>query len=67
MQIPPSKPNPELDELLEKAKHHVMTPREIWMQRVSFVFGQMMDCNPNITREQIEARAVEQYGPCPEE
>lgn len=55
----------ELERLLEEAKGHVMTPREIWLQRVSFVYGQMMDCSPGITREDVEARAAETYGPCP--
>jgi len=66
MQIPPTKPHPELDRLLEAAKHHVITPRETWMQRVSFAYGQMMDCAPHITRAEIEIRATETYGPCPE-
>lgn len=42
-----------------------LTPAEIWDQRVSFVFGQLMDCAPHITREEVEARAVEMYGPRP--
>lgn len=54
----------KLERLLEVAKNHVMTPREIWLQRVSFVYGQMME-NPEVTREAVEARATETYGPCP--
>lgn len=57
--------NDELIRLLKKAKDHVMTPAEIWDQRVSFVYGQMMDCAPQITREQVEQHATEEYGPRP--
>ena len=64
MKLPPTKPNPELDCLLKAAANHVMTPREIWLQRVSFVFGQLMESK--VTREEVEARAVETYGPCPD-
>ena len=53
----------ELDIMLEAAKGHVMTPRELWMQRVSFVCAQLMESN--VTREQVEASAVKTYGPCP--
>ena len=56
---------PTLDELLRKAAAHKMTPREIWDQRVSFVYGQMMDCAPDITREEVERRVIEMYGPRP--
>lgn len=58
---------PDLDMLLEKAKDIPITPSMLWDQRVSFVYGQMMDCNPGITREQVGARAVEQYGPRPDD
>ena len=44
---------PNLDELIEKARGHIMSPREIQEQKISFVYGQMMDCAPNITREQV--------------
>lgn len=57
---------PNLDALLKKAAQHKMTPRELWEQRVSFAYGQMMDCAPHTTREEIEARAIETYGPKPE-
>ena len=56
------------DDLLQKLKDSAqrkMTPREIWDQRVSFAFGQMME-NPNVTREMVEAQAVKTYGPRPE-
>jgi hypothetical protein len=68
--MPFSKPiplDPALEALIEKARHHVMTPAEIWDQRVSFVYGQMMDCAPEITREQVEARVTEMHGPRPSE
>lgn len=65
MKLPTSKAHPELDALLKKAAHHVMTPAEIWDQRVSFAYGQMMDCAPNITREDVEKRATELHGPRP--
>ena len=68
--MPFSKPiplDPALEALIEKARHHVMTPAEIWDQRVSFVYGQMMDCVPEITREQVKARITEQHGPRPSE
>ncbi len=60
--------NPELTKLLEAAAAHTMTPREIWMQRVSFVYGQMMDSNSSVNEGgDVERRAEETYGPCPEE
>lgn len=55
----------DLEQLLEEAKHHVMTPREIWLQRVSFVYGQMMDSSQEISKNYISDRAEEHYGPCP--
>lgn len=61
--LPPARP--ELEALLKIAATHVMTPREIWDQRVSFVFGQMMDCAPGVTRQQVEDIAVREYGPRP--
>ncbi len=59
--------DPKLAKLLRLAAGYSMTPRNIWMQRVSFVYGQMMDSNSSITREDVERRATETYGPCPEE
>ena len=57
--------DPVLLALLKASATHSMTPREIWQQRVSFVYGQMMDCAPELTREDIERKAEEVYGPCP--
>ena len=54
-----------LDSLLAAVKDHVMTPTEIWDQRVSFAYGQMMDCAPHVKREDVERRAAEVYGPRP--
>lgn len=34
-------PRPKLDALLERSRNYVMTPQEIWDQRVSFVYGQL--------------------------
>lgn len=56
----------KLMRLLEESTKRPMTPQEIWDQRVSFVYGQMMDCAPHITREDIERQATKIYGPRPE-
>ncbi len=53
----------DLEELLKKAAQHIMTPQEVWDQRVSFVYGQLMESN--VTREEVEKRATETYGPRP--
>lgn len=45
--------NPTLERLLALARDHVMTPEEVFEQKVSFVYGQMMDCAPHITKEQV--------------
>lgn len=66
MKLAPCPTRPDLDRLLLAAAQHVVTPRELWLQRVSFVYGQMMDCSPSITREQVEASCTQTYGPCPE-
>ncbi len=56
--------NPKLNALLKRAAEHKITPGEIWDQRVSFAFGQMME-NPHVTREMVEQRVTEMYGPRP--
>jgi len=61
----PSRPRYKLNELLKRAANHKMTPQEIWDQRVSFAYGQLMDCAPDVTREQVMGRATEMYGPRP--
>jgi hypothetical protein len=52
MQLPPAKPNPEFDALLERAKNHVMTKVERDAQRESWVVGEMMLEHPEMTREE---------------
>ena len=49
----------KLAKLLEQAKHHVMTPEEKRAQRISWVYGQMMDCAPEITKEEV-ARIIDE-------
>lgn len=58
------KTNPVLVNLLEKAARHVMTPREIWDQRVSWACGQLKG-NEVIPRARVEAVAIQLYGPRP--
>jgi len=66
MRLPPSKPHPTLDELLAKAKARgPLTPGEIWDQRISFAYGNGALSNDRITREMVEALAIEIYGPRP--
>jgi hypothetical protein len=63
----PCRPHsPELAALLEKARNHVMTPRERWLQRVSFAFGNLPE-ESTATREDVYAEAIRTYGPCPPE
>jgi len=54
-----------LEKLLKEAAKHKMSPQEIWDQRVSFAYGNLMDCVPRITREGVEQVATELYGPRP--
>ncbi len=46
--------DPALDELLEKAKDHIITPEERRLQRISFAYGNADFGNENITREVVE-------------
>ena len=62
MSIGCAETDPELLALLERGRNHVMTPEELAEQRVSFAYGQMMDCAPHVTKEQVRARAREVYG-----
>jgi hypothetical protein len=59
----PAPPRPELNALLERARQ---APPMTWAQRreqrISFVYGQMMDCAPHITREDVEAAHDAMYG-----
>lgn len=54
--------NPALLRLLEDAKNHIMSPEERRAQKISFVYGQMMDCSPHITKEQVAARLDKMEG-----
>jgi hypothetical protein len=56
----------KLRKLLEDSLKHEMTPREKWLQRVSFAYGNLMH-QSNISNEMIHDVATEVYGPCPEE
>jgi hypothetical protein len=50
----PCPPRPELDALIEAARHRgPMTAEERFEQCVSFVYGQMMECAPDVTKEQV--------------
>lgn len=46
----------DLQKLLEKAAGLPMTPEELFEQKVSFVYGQLMDCNPEVTKDQVRAQ-----------
>ncbi len=61
----PCPTRPELEELLKKAKKYCLTPQDIWDQRVSFVHGQLMNCSPATTKEDIIKAATKIYGPRP--
>ena len=63
MRLPPRKPNPELDALIERARQMPpMTPAQIKEQRISFAYGQMMDCAPHLTKDDIRAIDDATYG-----
>ncbi len=55
-----------LDELLKKAEKYEMSPREIWNQRVSYAYDNLRLSNSSVTREMVEERATEMFGPRPE-
>ena len=46
-----------LDQLLEAAREHVITPEELEAQRRSFAFGNANIDNPNVTREMVDRAA----------
>lgn len=52
--IPPAKPHPALDRLLEATKGYVMPPPEKAAQRKSWVIGEMMLEHPEMSREDAE-------------
>lgn len=57
--------DPKLIAALVEAAGRTLTAREIWKQRVSFVYGNVGLENPFVTREMVERLATEMYGPCP--
>lgn len=58
----PSKETLELQTLLEKARTHVMTPKEIYEQKVSWLIGMTGKLSdPMPTREQV-VKALEVMG-----
>ena len=55
--------SPELLALIERARHHKMTPEEKFEQRVSFVYGMQDFGNPKPrTKDEIRAHMIEIYG-----
>lgn len=65
MRLPMTRTNPELLRLLEAAKARgPMTAEEQREQAISFAYGQMMDCAPHITREEVAAVYDEMHPPC---
>lgn len=63
MKIKPIPPNPKLDALIERAKARKMTPIEIDEQRRSWVRGNMMLDNPDMTAERVNAILHDVAGP----
>src|SRR5690606_22508806 len=61
----PGQTNPELLRLLEEARNHVMTPAEIYEQRISFVYGNLSIENDKITKGMVRKWVEETYGPPP--
>ena len=46
--------SPDLAAMLDQARHHAVTPDEIEAQRRSWVIGEAMLRDENLTREQAE-------------
>ena len=62
MTPPPSKPHPEMDALIAKAKAMPpMTPAELQAQRISFAFGNLPE-GSTMTREDVAALDYAKYG-----
>lgn len=59
MSIPPYKTSPELLAALDRAKRHVMTPEEVFEQRVSFVYGMS---NSGLTKDEIRDMLAKSQG-----
>lgn len=48
---------PSLEDLIEEARQHTMTPEERAAQSESFAFGNVSLSNPDVTREDISVAA----------
>lgn len=48
-----------LDDLIEKARHHKMSAKEVYEQRVSFIWGMQKLSEPGYTVEEIKAMLAE--------
>lgn len=51
---------PELQDLLDKARHRKMSPKEHYEQKVSFIWGMQKLSEPGFSVEQIKAALAEQ-------
>ena len=49
----------KLEELLKKSAARPMTAEERFEQKVSWVYGQLQDCNPEVTKDQVRQRLRE--------
>lgn len=55
--------SPELKALIERVRHHKMTPQERFEQRVSFIYGQQDYDSPNPrTKDQIRQALIDMEG-----
>ena len=60
---PTNAPNrPELDRLLKEAAKRPMTTADWREQRISFVYGQMMNCAPHLTKDDVRRIDAEMRG-----
>ena len=46
----------KLERLLKECANRPVTNEELLEQKVSFVYGQMMDCSPNVIKDKIRER-----------
>lgn len=51
-----------LADLIERARNHVMTPEEVFEQRVSFVYGMQDFDGPTRSKDEIRAALIKLYG-----
>jgi len=56
----PFSSDPKLNELVEKARHHKMTPKEIYEQKVSWIYGMQDLDKPGMSIEEIKAHLAKQ-------